>query len=188
MRGRKNMPNPKQPRDVHVSVTLNSETPGDFSIEPSPLGSLPTGPNGELIFNNAGRPGFFIHFGLVDKTGLNYKFPPQAKVSEAVWSELVAGACPQSPGKWDVFEPRNITNGGMTLIVHNPNVDPILGKFGYTLRVTKDGGATYLPLDPGGDNQNGPVNRYNWNTAVAFVSGAAVGSLATIGVQALLQQ
>lgn len=179
------MPNPKNPRDVHVSVILNSETPGDFRIVPSPPGSLPTGPNGELIFQNAGYPGFFIHFDLQDLTGLNYKFPPQPKINQAVWSELGVDECPQ-PGKMEVFDPRNVSNQGMTLVVHNPNVAPALGKFYYMLRVTKDGGTTFLPLDPGGDNQNGPISKFDMNYALAFVGGAVAGSLATLGGQALL--
>lgn len=181
------MPGPKNPRDVHVCVTLNSETPGDFTIQPMPPGIIPMGPNGELIFQNAGHPGFFVHFDLQDPNNLGYSFPPQQKIKEAVWSELVDGACPKAPGKWDVFDARNIDNKGMTLVVHNPNQAPVLGKFGYTLRVTKDGGLTYLDLDPGGDNQNGPISRFETSYALVFMGGAVVGSLMTLGGQALLQ-
>lgn len=181
------MPGPKNPRDVHVNVILNSVTPGDFRIEPAPHGVIPTGANGELIFKNAGHPGFFVHFDLQDPNGLGYKFPPQQKIKEAVWSELYEGACPQAPGKWEVFDPRNISNNGMTLVVHNPNEVPCLGKFGYTLRVTKDGGLTYLDLDPGGDNQNGPISSFETSYAMMFFGGAVTGVLATLGTQALIQ-
>ena len=172
-------------KDVTVNVTLNSETQGDFTILPSPIGSLPTGPDGELIFRNQGHPGFFVVFHLIDLTQRGYRFPPDSKKKEAVWSVLQANACPNAP-EWAVFDPINITADGKNLKVFNPNVDPVLGTFSYTLRVTKDGGATYLALDPGGSNQNGPITRNNWNVAAAFVGGALVGALAVLGGQALL--
>jgi hypothetical protein len=181
------MTNPKPPRDVHVHVILNSETPGDFRVEPAPLGSIPTGPNGELIFQNNGHNGLFVHFHLIDNTGLHYRFPRQPNRSDAIWSQLGNGACPNT-GIWEVFDPRNISADRLELIVFNPNVDPTLGQFGYTLRVTKDDGAHYLPLDPGGDNQNGPISKYQWNTALVFVGGMVAGALATLGAQALLMQ
>lgn len=181
---------PGDPKDVHVNVILNSERPKDFKIEPSPLGSLPTGPNGELIFRNDKHSGFFIYFDLIDNTGLNYKFVEEDKnhkkvLNEAVWSVLGANNCPTT-GAWEVFRPRAVLNSGMTLKVRNTNIKDELGQFTYTLRVSKDDGASYHPLDPGGDNQNGPIGR-NWSAALVFVSGAIAGSLATLGGFALLR-
>ena len=74
---------------------------------------------------------------------------------------------------------------GMELTALNPNPSPAQGPFGYTLRITKDGGATYLPLDPGGVNQNGPQMQ-RVSPVLVFAAGAVVGSLATLGTQALL--
>ena len=83
---------PGNPRDVHLTVKLNSAAPGDFTIAPDPLGSLPVGPNGEIIFRNNGHSGFFVFFNLIDVQGLGYKFPSNHMISNAVWSELGAGA------------------------------------------------------------------------------------------------
>lgn len=177
------------PRVVHVNVILISEDPLDFCIEPSPAGSLPTGPNGELIFRNEGHPGFHIHFNLQDRTGLGYRFPPNSKKNAAVWSQLGSGACPKSE-IWEVFHAIRVDqnpDGTTTLVVHNPNPrnpNPPpdgQGLFGYTLRVTKDGGSIYLPLDPGGDNQNGQVRSFSLSyAAIGVSSGAAAGAAATI--------
>jgi hypothetical protein len=156
---------------------------------------LPTGPNGELIFRNAGHRGFEVHFHLTDSTGLGYRFPPHSKKHAGVWSQLGAGACPNSE-IWEVFHANGVQEpGGMILEVLNPNPSVSnppnppegQGQFGYTLRVTKDGGTTYLPLDPGGDNQNGPITRFDWQKVVVFVAGAIAGTLATLGGQALIQ-
>jgi len=54
-----------------------------------------------------------------------------------------------------VFTGIDVAKDGMSVTAHNKNVSPKLGKFGYTLNVTKDGGANYLALDPGGNNMNG---------------------------------
>ena len=166
-------PVPGPPRDVHVNVILNSEKPGDFRIVPEPLGSLPTGPNGELIFENEGHSGFFVYFDLKDPNDLRFKFPPNNKMNDAVWSKLGVGACPDTEA-WEIFDPRSVTNKGMTLKVRNTNVGSEVGKFGYTLRVTKDGGASYLPLDPGGDNKNGPIAPFVSSWIAPTVAGAIV--------------
>jgi hypothetical protein len=145
---------PKNPWDVDVDVYLHSETPGDFTIQ-SYLQSTPG--STDLNFFNSGHPGFNVSFKLHDETGLGYGFPNGAKSCDAIWSQVMAGGCPASPGAWEVFEKNSIviTNGGSVLKVKNPNPCPAQGHFQYTLNVTKDGGATYLPLDPGGNNQNG---------------------------------
>jgi len=106
-----------------------------------------------------------------------------------VWSELGAGKCPKPPGKSEVFHAERVLEPERTtLVVLNPNPSPAQGAFGYALRVTKDSGANYLDLDPGGLNQNGPTSRFT--TTGAFVAGAAVGvvagSLGTLGVQAMM--
>jgi hypothetical protein len=172
-------------RDVHVDVILESDNPVKFSVEPSPPGSLPMGPNGELIFANDHHPGFHIHFHLQDPHCLGYRFPKNSDKKEAIWSQLGSGACP-SVGKWEVFQPLTVGASRMILTVDNPNPKPAQGPFGYTLRVTKDNGATYLALDPGGVNQNGSQSM-NLSLAAALLGGAAAGSLLTLGAQALLQ-
>lgn len=183
---------PGPPKDVRVKVTLRSERPNDFTIEPMPVGSIPKGTNNDLIFENDGHSGFFIYFDLVDDTGLGYKFVERDKhhkkvLHEAVWSVLGANNCP-STGSWDVFRPRDVLQDGMTLKVRNSNVDEDeLGPFTYTLRVSKDGGNSYHSLDPGGDNRNGPISGEGINYLGALTLGAFFGILATLGAQALFQ-
>lgn len=138
--------------DVEIDVHLLTAGPNpDFEIHTH----LPTDPNGHIIFENKHRPGFNIHFNLVDRTGSNppYTFPPQSKVREACWSK-VGNTCPKSAA-WEVFEPRHVEDHNKTLKVFNPNPCPALGEFMYTLRVTADGGTTYCELDPGGVDKNG---------------------------------
>jgi|GraSoiStandDraft_46_1057282.scaffolds.fasta_scaffold536400_1 hypothetical protein len=175
-------------KKVEVNVILESDNPVRFRIEPVGK-SIPVGPQGELIFYNDHHPGFHVWFYLQDPNDLGYLFPPNNKKHEAIWSELGSGSCPQPPGKSDVFHAERVLEPECTtLVVLNPNPSPAQGAFGYTLRVTKDRGATYLPLDPGGLNQNGPQSRFT--TTGAFVAGAAVGavagSVATLGVQAMM--
>lgn len=183
---------PGNPKDVQVTVTLNSERPDDFTIEPEPVGSLPKGTDGELVFRNDGHSGFWIFFNLVDKTGLGFKFIERDKnnnkvVDDAVWSALGANNCPKSAIR-DVLRARAVLNDGMTLKVRNSNVDrDELGQFTYTLRVSKDGGANYHPLDPGGDNRNGPISLNHANYVGPLIVGIILGALSAFGSQALLR-
>lgn len=172
-------------KDVHVDVVLESDNPVRFRIEPSPPNSLPTGANGELIFSNDHHPGFHIHFNLRDISCLGYLFPTTSDKKEAVWSQLGNGACPKSE-MWEVFKPLHVSPHQLTLTVDNPNGSPAQGPFGYTLRVTKDNGASYLDLDPGGLNQNGPQALSKSKDVLLTIGGAIAGSLLTLGAQALL--
>ena len=175
------------PKKVDVDVILESDNPVQFQVEPTNK-SLPRGPGGELIFNNDHHPGFHVWFHLKDPNSLGYLFPKNSKKHEAVWSELGNGACPQA-AKSEVFDALRVLEPERdVLVVLNPNPSPPQGSFGYTLRVTKDDGASYLALDPGGLNQNGPQSR-SPNTGI-FLAGAATGAIvgvaATLGAQALL--
>lgn len=140
--------------NVTVDVYLHSEAAGDYTIE-SYLQSDPAAPN-DLVFYNRKHPGFNVTFILHDETGLGYRFPGPPKKDDAIWSQLGPDACPGS-GQWDIFPKSGIkVNGqGDEVTAFNPNPSPAQGAFGYALNVTKDNGAHYLPLDPGGNNQNG---------------------------------
>lgn len=183
---------PGKPKEVHVNVTLISERPNDFTIEPSPLGSLPRGTNNALVFENAGHSGFWIYFDLIDNTGKGYKFierdnAQRKVVRDGVWSAMGANKCPNDYEQ-DVLTARAVLNDGMTLKVRNPNVDKDeLGPFTYTLRVSKDGGDSYLSLDPGGENRNGPISNDSLAYFACLSGGIILGIAATLGVQALLQ-
>ena len=168
-------------KSATVQVTLQSEHPLRFDITSN---DLPKDANGDLVFTNDHHPGFNVDFQFSDATLANYLFPPNAQKAEAVWSLLGASNCPTETAS-EVFQPLKVSSDCKTLTVHNSNEGPNVGHFGYTLRVTKDGGTTFLALDPGGLNQNGATS-YSMSTAVAFAFGAAVGVLLTLGTQALL--
>jgi hypothetical protein len=165
------------PRDVHVDVILLADgNPPDFQIVPKGTGKLPT-KNGRLVFENDGRPGFDIYFDLTDGTGQGYKFPPNSKKDDAVWSKVGANSCPETEA-WEVFKPLSIEGPDRSVLkVYNENPCPAQGDFEYTLRITTDGGRTYLPLDPGGLNQNGNSQS---NSALA-VFAIAVGVVVAAG-------
>jgi hypothetical protein len=146
---------PTKPWDVEVDVYLTSVgPPATFSIATC----LPVDPNGNIVFSNNGRPGFTINFRLYDGTGGGYVFPnppapPNKEMQWAMWSTQGQGCPPQGSGQWSEFTSQNVKDQGETLVVRNTNSSQT--QFGYTLRVTNDGGQTFVDLDPGGSNQNG---------------------------------
>jgi hypothetical protein len=137
--------------DVDVYVYCEDHDP-PFRID----SYLQAVPHGDLVFNNRHRPGFIVKFHLHDESGEGYQFPRPPDEKEALWSKAGVGCPPANYGQWEEFFSLRIENNRQTLVVRNLNKTTT--KFGYTLRVTKDDGATYRDLDPGGDNQNG-----NWN-------------------------
>jgi hypothetical protein len=144
----------KQPWSVDVDVHLKKVR---NKIEFEVCSALQPTPGGKLVFRNNRRPGFNINFHLYDPDGTGYRFPPNAKRNDAVWSQL-GSECPTSP-KADVFDVKRVVEPDcMTLVVYNPNPSPAQGDFWYTLRVTQDEGVNYYPLDPGASNQNGQDN------------------------------
>lgn len=168
----------KDPMEVHVQVVLHPGDPnGDFHFETT---DLPMGPKNFLYFRNWGFPGFLIHYDLQDpkdeyvfpESSLFPPNPPNQHLREALYARSQPG-CPTSASNWGQFEGEEVLNGGKTLVVYNKNQTP--RDFAYTLRVTNDGGKTYLPLDPGGQNKNGPSRAIQLTTAViAAAAGAAL--------------
>jgi hypothetical protein len=172
------------PRKVIVNVVLDpTSNPPKFKFETD----LPKG-NGkdELMFYNEHHPGLHVHYTLKDPA-FGYVFPDKPipnYLDEALWSTDQA-ICPTSEGQWEQFTAHKVEDSGKTLVVSNLNEN--VQQFGYALRVTKDGGQHYWNLDPIGGNQNGSyVARDLSGYAVAAVVGAVAGSLATLGVQALM--
>jgi hypothetical protein len=169
------------PKDTTVSVTYSGIDPvtgkAIFTITPIGTNPLPTGPDG-LIFVNDHFPGFHISFVLSDATHQNYAFPPESKKKKAVSSVMGANLCPPQ-GTREVFKVIRVDGANNdTVTVHNPN-EKHLGVFSYVLWITNDGGNTYVPLDPGGVNQNGPTKPFY--VARVTILAAAVGAVALVG-------
>jgi len=168
------MPNPME---VLVQVFLHPGGPqGDFHFETT---DLPMGGNNFLYFRNWHFPGFCIHYELQEPTH-GYRFPesslfppnpPNQHLRAALYAQPHPG-CPTSASHWGQFAAQSVENSGRTLVVRNKNQTPL--EFGYTLRVTSDGGVTYLPLDPGGLNKNGSASVSVTSTVIAV----AVGTMA----------
>ncbi len=158
---------PDKPWTVDVDVYLYSAgPPAEFTIDTClPVEPCGGDPHGRIVFSNKGRDGFNVVFRLFDNTnggdGSGYVFPdpPGPKhVSDrkkwALWSREGEGCPPEGyADQWSEFTSTSVTDQGQTLIVRNKN--SFCALFGYTLRVTNDGGATFVNLDPGGNNMNG---------------------------------
>ena len=158
-------------KDVTVTVHLDLSSTPPFTFDTS----LPKTGKGHLKFQNGKQDGFLISFVLDDPTNV-YTWGPDP--AQALWSTAQA-VCPTAAGQWDQFTSQAITNGGMTLQVLNKN--ETVQDFGYTLRVTSDGGATYVDLDPIGSNQNSNSRTGigGGGTVAATIVGGVVGYLAT---------
>ena len=148
---------PIDPWKVQLDVYLEDDSdPPKFRVE-SCLPSYEAKPGDKILeFHNNNRPGFEIHFHLHDLTGKGYKFPRNE--DDAVWSQI-GDQCPTTE-MHEVFEPKRVVQPDQTmLVVQNDNDkksgNPI-GRFRYTLNVSTTGSRPYLPLDPGGDDLNGP--------------------------------
>lgn len=145
--------------DVDVDVYLHSEKPGDFTVE-SYLQSDPG--NDHLVFYNRNHPGFDVNFHLIDETGLGYRFPLPSHREDGIWSQLGTDCPTGAKPVWDVFEKHSIviSDQGLTLSAHNPNEGSAVGEFRYALNVSLNGNPPYLPLDPGGTNNNGSTSKF----------------------------
>lgn len=143
---------PTEPWVVDVDVYLeDAGDPPQFRLE----SCLPMDSGEVITFHNRGRPGFTITFNLIDETGGGYRFPPNGKRHDALWSRQGPGCPPKDFGRqWDEFETVRVVEPDRTTLVVR-NLNETVTEFGYTLRVTNDEGATFVDLDPVGNNQNG---------------------------------
>ena len=146
-----------------VSVTLSSVNQGSktgvYQLQPVGLDPIPTGPDGSLIFDNDHHNGFNIDFVLTDQTGQGYAFPPNNQKQQAVSSQLGATTMCPPQGTSEVLNAINVSGPNNSILsVHNPNQGNVVGPFSYALWVTNDNGSSYIKLDPGGRNNNGPTS------------------------------
>lgn len=160
---------PTNPWEIEVDVYLKSAgPPADFCIDTClPAEFHGNDPHPWIVFSNHGRDGFKLNFRLYDNTGASsaYVFPdPPGNPTKggdpqkwALWS-ADSQTCPPPPGQWDQFTAVEVKDKGTTLVVRNLN--QVQTDFVYTLRVTNDGGQTFVNLDPGGTNNNGSSARW----------------------------
>jgi hypothetical protein len=173
---------PGTPKEVHVRVFVHPGSPnGDYHFETT---DLPMGPQNHLYFENCGHPGLYVYYDI--QPGTNYVFPDQNLTprwkNEVLWATQQP-SCPMAEpnAPLTIFQPSDVQNSGTTLVVRNTN--PKKEDFWYTLRVTNDRGANYLPLDPGGTNDNGSTSFTFSGIGIAVIGGAIAGSLLTLAFQ-----
>jgi hypothetical protein len=179
------------PNSLNVNVTvLPGQTP-NYSFQ------SPIWVNNQLVMQNNGNNGFLISFIIQPpaKPGdPQYYFPPDAQKDLAVTAQPLVNpndACPSvqnGPGSkpWSLFKAKSVSADNKTLVVRDPNPQGKPTTFGFTLWVTTnpDGSGPYLPLDPIGDNQDGPIN-VSWGSvfvAVVAVAAVAVFALYEVGL------
>lgn len=153
-------------KEVTVKVIL--QAPGSnppFKFESS---DLPIDENNVIYFSNCGKfKGFMVNYDLDDAANRGFRFPELTK--EALWV-TESGPCPTQACTWDVFEAKKVDKDGLRLVVKNTN--ETVQDFAYTLRVKN--ATTWLPLDPGGSNQNGGIPLYE-SFSASMVTGGIVG-------------
>lgn len=159
-------------KKVTVIVNLEVGNSPPFTFDTTLPRKKGSGKNDDnLIFKKGDPDGFLIRYELVDPFNV-YSFGTDKE--EALYS-TDQPICPKSKGQWDQFKALCIEDNGMTLVVHNKNLTDTA--FGYTLRVTKDGGANYLALDPIGTNENGNLKSRTVTAVALTVAGGVVGGL-----------
>lgn len=156
---------PGKPWEIDIDVYLESVgPPAKFYVDTClPVEFRSNDEHAWIKFYSSDRSdGFKLNFRLYDNTGAAdpYVFPnPPGHPNQrsdaskwALWSSEGAG-CPPVADQWEEFTAESVGDQGTTLVVRNLNTYET--DFGYTLRVTNDGGKTFVNLDPGGTNYNG---------------------------------
>jgi hypothetical protein len=163
------------PKNVDVYVTMHAD--GTYKLRSDP--DIIVG--GKLSFTNNHHPGFWVYFHLEDPDKTGYRFPDDP--DDALWVQKVSkpgDECPKTPSTWGGFEPKKVMSGNgagdvnTILQVRNRNTKDLMGDFGYTLRVVRNG-SDWWPIDPGGVNHNGSTQA---QISTAFV----VTSVLVVGV------
>jgi len=144
------------PKTVDVYVTMHADGSHDLRADPDII------VDGKLSFTNAGHPGFWVYFHLEDPDDTGYRFPDDP--DDALWVakyEKAGDECPKVATSWGGFEPKKVLDGAKkdlehnaVLKVRNRNTKDLMGEFGYTLCVVRNGN-DWWPIDPGGVNHNG---------------------------------
>lgn len=166
--------------EKNVTVRVILHPPGSNPAFHFESDDLPIGPGNNIFFSNCGKSkGFIIRYTVDDSQNQGFRFPTSGNnyLNQALWVTS-SGACPLTESHLDtVFKARSVENVGQTLVVWNKNA--VAQNFFYTLRLFN--GTDWLPLDPGGTNQNGGLPLWK-SLAGSIVTGAivAIGTIATV--------
>ena len=166
-----------EPMEAHVTVVLGS--PGSRPPFHFETNDLPLGEDNLLTFVNRRFPGYIIHYDLDDALNPGFRFP-NANVPDHLAEALYVHAgrrCPTRKSHWPQFWPMQVSDDCKTLQVRNENLAS--ADFAYMLRLTKDGGKSWLELDPVGNNKNGSTEPFMASWIAPTVAGAIVG-IATV--------
>jgi hypothetical protein len=135
-----------------VTVVLEPDNKPNFHLKSHLL------KGDKLVFKNDHFPGFTVDFTIEDPTNSGYLFPSDPKMALGARKLTNSSdACPAQGDSWKQFEPESVSTDFKTLTVRNLN--EFATEFGFTLFVTQSPNpphGPYLPLDPIGENQNGP--------------------------------
>lgn len=172
--------------DLDISVFLDdpNSDPPIFRLECDDLPIMPGGSEHDFYFANRKGygDGFLVRF-VLQGDAHGYRFPDNPL--DALYSKNGPG-CPSNYGHSPRFVPTDVKSGNKILLVLNRNQERHMGKFSYTLRLSKSPHdentpeAKILKLDPGGENGNGHGLAFNLNLAVlAIVIGVASALVTT---------
>ena len=153
----------------------------------------------DLTFDNDGKyDGFDLTFEVDDATGNDFKFmdigtlpngdpdPDLAPMWVKKVAQLGGTDCPDREF-WHQFRATKVYGNNKKLDVRNDNSDVHFFKFAFMFSRTPNKGPYEIMYDPGGTNLNGTKPMFSLTpVVVAAVGGAIIGSLATLGVQALI--
>ena len=184
--------------DVHIIDEPKNNPPYDFylSTNDNKVGK----PEGDtLTFENEGKyDGFDVRFHVVDHTGKDFLFMEGAWDASGnedptiapMWVKPVGDLKDPCPDHefWDEFKTTKVSPNNKTLHVRNLNTTKQLFKFAFMFSRNPRHRPYEIMYDPGGENGNGPRPFQSSALLIGLVlGGAVIGSLLTLGFQALLR-
>ena len=170
------MPGSKPMAVAYVTVRVTNVAADKFVLESD---QLDIDEDNHIVFDDKdGFSGFQLFYHLEGAEG--YRFPEEP--DEALYVNH-GTTCPQSKSDWGHFRPKEVTNQGRTLEVHNLNKAHKKKEdreFSYAL-VAKKTGEKSLLLDPGGTNNNGgeEISDFSVSSNV-IVGGIAAAALLAV--------
>lgn len=171
------------PRQYKINAKYND--PG-YSFELTDMSGNPA----DLVFNKSTTNGmhrrdyyalaFHLHNG--PNCDLQFVSDKQQVLSACSEQDAVNNCAPQGSSFFPIFyvDPNMpLTNN----LVHVINTDPDVEKFYFGFSFVSRSSGEPVYYDPGGENQNGGLQKFDWSAALA---GAVSGSVAAIGAASLI--